>query len=73
MEFSIPKEYIDDVARFKLFLEKQVKPHLSDWYQQKSMPRGLFESMAKGGWFNFQFNNGKLSKLSALRSALIGE
>jgi alkylation response protein AidB-like acyl-CoA dehydrogenase len=37
------------------------------------MPRGFFESMAKGGWFNFTFKNGKLSKLSALRSALIGE
>jgi alkylation response protein AidB-like acyl-CoA dehydrogenase len=73
MDFSIPREFSDDVARFKLFLEKQVTPHLSDWYQQKSMPRGFFESMAKGGWFNFTFKNGKLSKLSALRSALIGE
>jgi short-chain 2-methylacyl-CoA dehydrogenase len=73
MDFSVPQEIMDDVTRFRGFLEKHLSPHLSQWYEQGAVPRSFFTLMAEQGWFSFFFRDDRLSKRSALREALLAE
>jgi len=73
MDFSIPTDLSSDVDRLKRLLNKHVVPNLSDWYQNKSLPRGFFMTLGKEGWLGFKMKNGVLEKLSALRGAIVSE
>ena len=73
MDFSVPQEIMDDVTRFRGFLEKHLSPHLYQWYEQGAVPRSFFTLMAEQRWFSFFFRDDRLSKHTALREALLAE
>jgi short-chain 2-methylacyl-CoA dehydrogenase len=73
MDFSIPKQNLEEAARFKVFLDKQLSPHLSQWYEQGAVPRSFFSLMAEQGWFSFSFSEDRLTKHAALRESLLAE
>jgi len=73
MDFSIPPDLSQDVSRFKAFLEEHMVHELPAWYKDGAVPRAFHRAMAEGGWLGFQMEEGRLSKLSGLREALLGE
>ena len=73
MDFSIPQETLEETRRFRTFLEKELSPSLSLWYEQASVPRSFFSLMAEQGWFSFSFSEDRLTKHTALREALLAE
>jgi short/branched chain acyl-CoA dehydrogenase len=73
MDFSIPQEILEEVDRFKTFLDKNLSPHLSLWYEQGAVPRSFFSLMADEGWFNFSIQGNRVVKHSALRESLLAE
>jgi alkylation response protein AidB-like acyl-CoA dehydrogenase len=73
MDFSISVELVEEVKAFKRFLESQLVPYMSAWYDQGSVPPTFHRAMADAGWLNFRVENGRLTKKSALRGSLIAE
>ena len=73
MDFSIPQGTLEETRRFKAFLEKNLSPSLSLWYEQAAVPRSFFSLMAEQGWFSFTFKEDHVVKHSALREALLAE
>lgn len=73
MDFSIPSTYIEDRDRFRSFLDKALIPHMSQWYRQGAVPRDFFLTLADGGWFDYEINDGVFQKRPALRCALLSE
>jgi alkylation response protein AidB-like acyl-CoA dehydrogenase len=73
MDFSIPQENLEEARRFRTFLEKNLSPYISAWYEQAAVPRSFFSLMAEQGWFSFSFKKDRLTKHSALREALFAE
>jgi alkylation response protein AidB-like acyl-CoA dehydrogenase len=73
MDFFLPREITDDVTKCRAFLQQHLSPHLSQWYEQGAVPRSFFSLVAEQGWFSFSFKDGRISKRSALREALLAE
>ena len=73
MDFSIPQETLEEIKRFKKFLDKNLSPGLSLWYEQGAVPRSFLSLMAEEGWFNFSVAENRVVKHSALRQALLAE
>jgi short/branched chain acyl-CoA dehydrogenase len=73
MDFSIPQEALEEAKRFRTFLEKNLSPYLSVWYEQAAVPRSFFSLMADQGWFSFSFREDHVVKHSALRESLLAE
>jgi short/branched chain acyl-CoA dehydrogenase len=73
MDFFLPREITDDVTKCRAFLQQHLSPHLSQWYDQGAVPRSFFPLVAEQGWFSFSFKDGRISKRSALREALLAE
>lgn len=73
MDFSIPKENLEEAGRFKAFLHKHLSPHFAQWYEKGEVPRSFFSLMAEQGWFSFSSSEDRITKHSALREALLAE
>jgi alkylation response protein AidB-like acyl-CoA dehydrogenase len=73
MDFSIPQETLEEVGRFRTFLDKNLSPYLSLWYEQGAVPRSFFSLMADEGWFNFSIQENRVVKHSAIRESLLAE
>jgi alkylation response protein AidB-like acyl-CoA dehydrogenase len=73
MDFSIPHETLEEIGRFKAFLDKNLSPHLAQWYDQGGVPRSFFSLMADQGWLSFSFSEDRVKKGRALREALFAE
>lgn len=73
MDFSIPRETLEETGRFRTFLEKLLSPQLSQWYEQGTVPRSFFSLVADQGWLSFSYKNDRINKRSALREALLAE
>ncbi|MFC1822387.1 acyl-CoA dehydrogenase family protein [Thermodesulfobacteriota bacterium] len=73
MDFSNSQQLAEEGIRFKAFLNEQLVPNLAEWNKRGEIPKSFHLAVAKGDWYGFQFKNGRLEKLSALRGALIAE
>jgi len=73
MDFSIPRETLEETRRFRAFLEKHLSPQLSQWYERGAVPRSFFSLVAQQGWFSFSFSEDRVRKGTALREALFAE
>jgi alkylation response protein AidB-like acyl-CoA dehydrogenase len=73
MDFSISEELANERDRYQSFLNEHLRPHLSEWFQKGEIPRTIHETIAQGGWSDFETKGGKLVKRSALRSVALGE
>lgn len=73
MDFSIPQQSLEEVQRFRAFLDKELAPHLARWQEEGAVPRAFFTSMAEEGWFSFSVTEKRVVKHSAIREALLAE
>jgi alkylation response protein AidB-like acyl-CoA dehydrogenase len=73
VDFSIPKEVSDDLGRFQTFLNAQVVPNLSDWYNKGAVTRDFHLAMGQGGWYGFDYAEGRLTRTDSLKRALVAE
>jgi alkylation response protein AidB-like acyl-CoA dehydrogenase len=73
MDFAIPKEVSEDLARFKDFIKTHVVPNLPSWNRQRELPPAFFHHLGEGGWLGLRFKNWRLIRGSALKAALVAE
>ncbi|KPK24093.1 MAG: hypothetical protein AMK69_16605 [Nitrospira bacterium SG8_3] len=73
MHFSVPDEYAKDLKDFEAFLETNLKPHLSQWYDAGDVPRSFFEDMAKNKWLGFDAKGGHFLEQPSLKQAILVE
>jgi hypothetical protein len=65
MDFLMSPEILEQVQRFRIFLEKNLNPHLSQWNEKGEVPRTFFTLAAEQGWFNFSIKEERLIKHSS--------
>ena len=73
MDFAIPPAMSEDLARFNEFVKTRIVPNLPSWTRQRELPHDFFHQMGEDGWFGLKFNNGRLTRESALMEALVAE
>lgn len=73
MDFTIPENVSREIEDFQAFLHGRVQPKLKAWYEEGAVPRSFHAAMGEGYWLGFQFKENRLTKLSALRGALVAE
>ncbi len=73
VDFSIPPAEAAEAERFAGLLKSRLGDRLSQWYRQRALPREFFSELGAGGWYGFEFRNGRILKRPALREALITE
>jgi alkylation response protein AidB-like acyl-CoA dehydrogenase len=73
MDFSIPRQNLEETERFKAFLDRHLSSQLAQWYEQGAVPRSFFSVMAERGWFSFSMSEERIIKHGALREALLAE
>jgi alkylation response protein AidB-like acyl-CoA dehydrogenase len=73
MDFFMSPEILEQVQRFRIFLGKNLNPHLSQWNEKGEVPRSFFSLTAEQGWFSFSIKEERLVKHSSLREALLAE
>ena len=70
MDFAIPADLSEEIAKFEAFIKTDILPDLPAWSQKRELPRTLFRNMGKQGWYGLKFNNGRLQRESALQLPL---
>jgi alkylation response protein AidB-like acyl-CoA dehydrogenase len=73
MDFALPTAISEELARFNEFIETRIIPNLPSWSRQRELPPAFFRRMGEGGWFGLNFKDGRLTRESALKEALIAE
>jgi short-chain 2-methylacyl-CoA dehydrogenase len=73
MDFAVPPAVAKDLNRFKQFIKTHVSPDLKSWTRQRELPPAFFQRMGEGGWFGLGFRDGRLTRESALKEALVAE
>jgi alkylation response protein AidB-like acyl-CoA dehydrogenase len=73
MHFSVPGEYAKDLKHFEVFLESDLRPHLSQWYDEGAVPRSFFEDMAENEWLGFGAKGAHFLEQPSLKQAILVE
>ena len=73
MDFAIPAEFAEDIDKFEAFIKSDIIPDLPDWCLKRELPRTFFHNMGKNDWYGLKFNDGRLTRGSALKESLIAE
>jgi len=73
MDFAIPPALSEDLARFNDFIKTRILPDLLSWNRQRALPPVFFQQMGEGGWFGLKFKDGRLTRESSLKEALVAE
>lgn len=73
VDFAIPPALSEEIDGFKDFVKTYIKPDLPSWNRNRELSPAFFHRMGKGGWFGLQFKDGRLSRESALKEALVAE
>jgi alkylation response protein AidB-like acyl-CoA dehydrogenase len=73
MYFSVPDEYAKDLKDFEAYLEADLRPHLSQWYDEGAVPRSFFEDMAENEWLGFDAKGGHFLEQPSLKQAILVE
>jgi alkylation response protein AidB-like acyl-CoA dehydrogenase len=73
MYFSAPEEYEGDLKDFHSFLETDVKPHLSKWYEDREIPRSFFKDLAENEWLGFDTNGRHFLEQPYLKQTILVE
>jgi alkylation response protein AidB-like acyl-CoA dehydrogenase len=73
MDFSLPSEIREDLERYQAFLDKHLRPRLSQWYKDGAIPRGFFQEMGSNGLLGFFASDHGIQEQSALKQATLME
>jgi alkylation response protein AidB-like acyl-CoA dehydrogenase len=71
--FSAPDEYAEDLKNFEAFLDADLRPHLSEWYDEGAVPRSFFQDMAGNEWLGFDPNGNHFLEQSSLKQTILVE
>jgi alkylation response protein AidB-like acyl-CoA dehydrogenase len=73
MDFSFPQEISEDLNHFQIFLDKHLRPRVSQWYEDGVIPRSFFQELGSNGWLGFSAGNDGIREQSALKQAILME
>ena len=73
MDFALPADIFKDIEKFEAFIKAEIVPDLTDWSHKKELPSVFFQKLGESGWFGLKFENGSLTRESALRESIIAE
>jgi hypothetical protein len=73
MDFACSTETLSEIERFRNFLRAGLEPRLNGWYRKRSLPKEFFAELGRAEAYGFTFSEGRLSRRSALREALLTE
>ena len=73
MDFSIPEEDVRQRKLFKTFLQENLVPHLSEWFEKGIIPRHFFEAMGRNGWLGFEAEKNVLRRRSHHQAVMVME
>jgi alkylation response protein AidB-like acyl-CoA dehydrogenase len=73
MDFTVPQSVSEDLDRFTEFIKTQLTPDMKSWTRQRELPPAFFRRMGESGWFGLTLRNGRLTRESALREAMVAE
>ena len=73
MDFVVPEDILKARERFKIFLEENLRSHVSSWYLEGAVPRRFFRAMGKEGWLSFEPENKGLIRRSYRETVMIME
>ena len=73
MDFMIPEDLAEEAGLFDNFLQQEIRPEITVWYEKGAIPRSVQEAMGEKGWLGFEFKKNRLIKSSALKDALLTE
>jgi acyl-CoA dehydrogenase len=73
MDFQLPDEMIDDLQRFKGFLQQLIAPQSGKWYKEGAISRSFFRELGAAAWLAFDHRNGPLEEQPVLKQALLTE
>ena len=71
--FSAPDEYAEDLKNFEAFLDADLRPHVSKWYDEGAVPRSFFQDMAGNEWLGFDTNGTHFLEQSSLKQTILVE
>ncbi len=73
MDFSISKEFERELSDYKAFLKEHLKPNVSKWMKEKTIPREFFKQMGERGWLGYTPEPDGLKELPSLDKAFLFE
>jgi alkylation response protein AidB-like acyl-CoA dehydrogenase len=73
MDFQIPAEMEEDLARYREFLAERLTPDLNKWYAQKEIPRDFFRELGERDWLGLYSDGNGYIEQQALKQALLEE
>ncbi len=73
MNFSLPQEISEELNRFQAFLDKRLRPRLSQWYEDGVIPGDFFQELGGTGWLGFVAGDEGIQEESALKQAVLME
>ncbi|MBD3288437.1 hypothetical protein GF337_06495 [candidate division KSB1 bacterium] len=73
MDFNIPPDVIKYRDEVKQFLQKEMKPHLNNWYREGAVPVEFHRKYAEQGYMGFEVKNGAYHEQSVLKHAFLME
>ena len=73
MDFTMPEGILKTKERFKIFLKKNLTPHISSWYQEGAIPRGFFMAMGQEGWLSYDAEKNGLTRRPYLETVMVME
>jgi alkylation response protein AidB-like acyl-CoA dehydrogenase len=71
--FSVPEDFVEDLKNFEAFLNTYLKPSLSKWYREGSIPRSFFQDMANNEWLGFDSEGRHFLEQPSLRQTILVE
>ena len=73
MDFQIPVEFKENLARYKEFLSERLTPNLPKWYAEKEIPRDFFRELGARNWLGLESDGNGYREHKALKEALMEE
>jgi alkylation response protein AidB-like acyl-CoA dehydrogenase len=71
--FSASDEYAVDLTNFEAFLDEDLRPLLSKWYEEGVVPRSFFQDMAGNQWLGFDTNGRHFLEQPSLKQTILVE
>ncbi len=73
LHFLAPDEYAEDLKNFEAYLDADLRPHLSRWYDEGAVPRSFFKDLAGNEWLGFDKNGHHFLEQASLKQAILVE
>jgi alkylation response protein AidB-like acyl-CoA dehydrogenase len=73
MDLDLGEDINRTRSDFERFLQTALRPHLTDWQRQGTIPRSFFADMGSQGWLGYSWNGVHLTKHPGIRETVLLE